>query len=59
MFTEGWVEFTNKRIAKHVADTLNTTRIGNVLYMSQYHDPNNYYPIVPVLEKGKVFGRSF
>ena len=53
------MEFTNKRIAKHVADTLNTTRIGNVLYMSQYHDPNNYYPIMPVLEKGKVFGRSF
>ena len=33
MFTEGWVEFCNKKIARYVAETLNTTRIGNVQYM--------------------------
>jgi ESF2/ABP1 family protein len=27
-FTEGWVEFQSKRIAKQVALQLNTTRIG-------------------------------
>lgn len=32
MFTEGWVEFHDKKIAKHVAETLNTTRIGMSIY---------------------------
>ena len=28
-YTEGWVEFTSKTIAKNVANTLNTTSVGN------------------------------
>jgi len=28
IFTEGWVEFTNKRVAREVASTLNNTQVG-------------------------------
>jgi ESF2/ABP1 family protein len=28
MFTEGWVEFLDKRVAKHVAESLNNTALG-------------------------------
>ena len=29
-YIEGWVEFTNKNIAKNVAYTLNNTAVGNI-----------------------------
>uniref|UniRef100_A0A1B6E5E0 Activator of basal transcription 1 n=1 Tax=Clastoptera arizonana TaxID=38151 RepID=A0A1B6E5E0_9HEMI len=35
-FTEGWIEFLSKRVAKHVAVTLNNTRIGE-------HKKSKYY----------------
>ena len=27
-FTEGWIEFTSKRVAKNVAENLNNTNVG-------------------------------
>ena len=36
MFTEGWVEFRDKRIAKRVAETLNTTRIGTFINLCTF-----------------------
>jgi ESF2/ABP1 family protein len=27
-FTEGWIEFVSKRVAKNVAENLNTTQVG-------------------------------
>ena len=30
-YTEGWVEFLNKKLARRVADSLNGTRIGGIL----------------------------
>ncbi|KAM0072461.1 putative RNA recognition motif domain, nucleotide-binding alpha-beta plait domain superfamily [Helianthus debilis subsp. tardiflorus] len=37
-FTEGWVEFTNKNVAKRVASTLNGEQIGGKKKSSFYYD---------------------
>ncbi|CAB9508569.1 Activator of basal transcription 1 [Seminavis robusta] len=37
-YTEGWVEFAKKSIAKHVAQNLNTTPISNYKRSSHYGD---------------------
>lgn len=36
-YTEGWVEFSDKRVAKSVADTLNNCPVGGKK-RSYYHD---------------------
>ena len=35
-FTEGWVEFCDKKMAKHVARCLNATQIGEYLVLLVY-----------------------
>ena len=37
-FTEGWVEFDDKRIAKSVARSLNATQIGGQKHSRYYDD---------------------
>lgn len=54
MFTEGWVEFCNKKIAKHVAESLNTTRISMcilsiVLCRSMCIYINQYQPTINII----------
>ena len=36
LFTEGWIEFKDKQIAKAVAQSLNNTPIGNGLEVVTY-----------------------
>ncbi|XP_071941005.1 uncharacterized protein [Antedon mediterranea] len=38
IFTEGWIEFKNKKIAKRVASTFNNTKIGGKKTSRQYDD---------------------
>ena len=38
MFTEGWVEFMNKKMAKNVAQSLNNTQVGGKKKQHWYWD---------------------
>ncbi|XP_065839862.1 uncharacterized protein [Oscarella lobularis] len=38
VFTEGWVEFAEKKVAKHVAISINNTRIGSGKHSRYYDD---------------------
>lgn len=38
IFTEGWVEFTSKRVAREVASTLNNTQVGGKRRSPWYSD---------------------
>jgi len=38
IFTEGWVEFSSKRVAREVASTLNNTRVGGKRRSPWYSD---------------------
>ena len=42
-FTEGWVEFKDKKIAKSVARSLNNTSIGIKLIYNYWGTENNYF----------------
>jgi len=44
MFTEGWVEFKDKKVAKNVASTLNGRNIGQFFFADRTSLPFFFVP---------------